>query len=81
MSQVEAEVGTEQIPQDAEPLFGTLDIFFLIGLIVLGAWWLLKNKKNKEESSSIGRSYSIQYVSINIILWFYFFNFITSDEY
>lgn len=58
MSQVEADVGTEQIPEAAEPLFTTLDFVILIALIGLGTWWLLRNRKKEE--SNIGRSYSIQ---------------------
>lgn len=59
MPQAEAEVGTEQIPEAAEPLFTTLDFIILIALIGIGTWWLLRNRK-KEEAASAGRSYSIQ---------------------
>lgn len=58
MSQVEADVGTEQIPEAAESLFTTLDFVILIALIGLGTWWLLRNRKKEE--SNVGRSYSIQ---------------------
>lgn len=59
MSHVEADVGTQQIADAPEPLFGTIDILILVGLLGFATWWLLKRKNKQEEASSI-KSYSIQ---------------------
>lgn len=59
MSQVEADVGTQQIADTPEPLFGTIDIIILIGLLGFATWWLLKRKNKQEETANI-KSYSIQ---------------------
>ncbi|XP_025834314.1 NADPH--cytochrome P450 reductase isoform X2 [Agrilus planipennis] len=62
--ETEADVGTQQIPQEAsQPLFGPLDIVLLAALLGVGAWWLLK-KKPKEESHLNGKTYSIQPASM-----------------
>lgn len=48
---------TQDIPQD-EPFLGTIDILLLIGLVVGGAYWLMK--RNRKEEKPAPRSYSIQ---------------------
>lgn len=59
MSQVDADVGTEQIADTPEPLFGTIDYIILIALLGFATWWLLKRKNKQEEAVNI-KSYSIQ---------------------
>lgn len=59
MSQVDADVGTEQIAVTPEPLFGTIDYIILVALLGFATWWLLRRKNRQEEASSI-KSYSIQ---------------------
>lgn len=60
MSQVDADVGTEQMAADSpEPLFGTIDYIILVALLGFGTWWLLKRKNKQEEAINI-KSYSIQ---------------------
>lgn len=61
MAQVEADVGTQQMADTPEPLFGTIDYIILVALLGFATWWLLKRKNRQEETSSI-KSYSIQYV-------------------
>lgn len=57
--EVEADIGTEQIPETpSESFFGTFDIILLIALLGAATWWFLRNKK--KEDVSMGRSYSIQ---------------------
>lgn len=55
--EVEADVGTQQIPE-AGSLFSPLDAVLLVLLLGVGAWWILKNRK-KEEVSTV-KSYTIQ---------------------
>lgn len=58
--EVEADVGTEQLPDTAEtPLFNILDVILLLAIIGVLSWWYLK-KKEKDDISTIGKSYSIQ---------------------
>jgi len=55
--EVEPEVGAEQLIE--EPMFGVLDVVLLVSLLGIGGWWLLKNRQQPEDSSTI-KSYSIQ---------------------
>lgn len=58
--EVEADLGTEQIKTE-EAVFGILDYILLLGLVGLGAWWLLRSRNKKDPlSGSTGKSYSIQ---------------------
>lgn len=58
--EVEADVGTEQLPQTAEtPLFNTLDLILILAIVGVASWWFLK-KKEKDDISTMGKSYSIQ---------------------
>lgn len=57
--EVEADnLQTEQIKEEA--LFGVLDIILLLGLIAVGAWWLLKKQKKQDSFSTPTKSYTIQ---------------------
>lgn len=66
MAEVDADVGTEQIADNPEPLFGTIDYIILLLLLGFGAFWFLKRKTRQEEANSL-KSYTIQYV-YNIFL-------------
>ena len=56
--EVEADVGTQQIPEAAESLFSLFDAVLLVLLLGLGTWWILKNRKKEEVSTA--KSYTIQ---------------------
>ncbi|XP_069672072.1 NADPH--cytochrome P450 reductase [Periplaneta americana] len=56
--EVEPEVAAEQLKE--EPMFGVLDITLLLVLLGLGGWWLLKSRRQAEDTSSTTKSYSIQ---------------------
>lgn len=56
--EAEADVGTEQMKE--ESLFGVVDIILLVGLLLAGAYWLLKNRKKQDTLSTTTRSYTIQ---------------------
>ncbi|CAH1100163.1 unnamed protein product [Psylliodes chrysocephalus] len=58
-------IGTQQIPEASESLFGPFDII-LLALIVGGISWYLLGKHKKTTSIANGRSYSIQPTSISI---------------
>lgn len=51
-------VESEKI-ESPEPLLEVLDIVLIAVLVIGATWWFLKNKKKKEEISTV-KSYSIQ---------------------
>lgn len=60
------DVEAEQIAEAvAEPLFSTLDLILLAGLVVIATWWFTREKK-KPEVTSNGKSYSIQPTSMTL---------------
>nr|UAD90249.1 NADPH-cytochrome P450 reductase [Lasioderma serricorne] len=60
MSQVEAELRTEPVAENVQPLFGTIDFILLAIIVGFAGWYYLRNKKKNDESANAARSYSIQ---------------------
>lgn len=50
----------EAAVEEAEPLFGLLDVVILVALAAFGVWWVLSNKKKQADQAAAHKSYSLQ---------------------